>query len=121
MAERIFTVEKPLVGMIHLLPLAGSVRYRQAGPKPIVDAALRDLYALESGGVDAVVAKIHEVFRFMFRSNLRRRGRLSRATRLFAFDLSRKLDAMSPTLERALFTGPTKLWELVKGVRELAP
>jgi len=69
----------------------------------------------------AMKAKIHEVFRFMFRSNLRRRGRLSRATRLFAFDLSRKLDAVSPTLERAVFTGPTKLWQLVKGVSELSP
>jgi len=57
MADRVFTVEKPLVGMIHLLPLAGSVRYRQQGPKPIVDAALRDLYALESGGVDAVIVE----------------------------------------------------------------
>jgi len=57
MADRVFTVEKPLVGMIHLLPLAGSVRYKQQGPKPIVDAALRDLYALESGGVDAVLVE----------------------------------------------------------------
>ena len=55
MAAKVFTVEKPLIGMIHLRPLAGSVRYRQQGPKPIVDAALRDLYALESGGIDAVL------------------------------------------------------------------
>jgi membrane complex biogenesis BtpA family protein len=55
MADRVFTVEKPLVGVLHLLPLAGSVRYRSRGPGPIVDAALRDLYALESGGVDAVL------------------------------------------------------------------
>jgi uncharacterized protein len=45
---------KPFIGMIHLQPLAGSVRYAGAGTKPIIDAALRDLYALESGGVDAV-------------------------------------------------------------------
>jgi len=55
MASRVFTVEKPLIGMLHLSPLAGSVRYRQQGPKPIVDAALRDLYALESGGADALL------------------------------------------------------------------
>lgn len=55
MSAKTFTVEKPLIGMIHLLPLAGSVRYRQQGPKPIIDAALRDLYALESGGIDAVL------------------------------------------------------------------
>ncbi|MBU1048940.1 BtpA/SgcQ family protein [Candidatus Bipolaricaulota bacterium] len=40
--------------MIHLQPLAGSVRYARSGTKPIIAAALRDLYALESGGVDAV-------------------------------------------------------------------
>jgi uncharacterized protein len=45
---------KPLIGMIHLRPLAGSVGYARSGTKPIIDAALRDLYALESGGVDAV-------------------------------------------------------------------
>jgi len=66
-------------------------------------------------------AKIHEVFRFMFVSNLRQRSRLTRATRLFAFDLSRKLDARSPVLERAVFTVPTKLWHFVKGVREFSP
>jgi len=57
MAGKVFTVEKPLIGMIHLSPLAGSVRYKQQGPKPLVDAALRDLYALESGGVDAVLVE----------------------------------------------------------------
>jgi len=57
MAAKVFTVEKPLIGMIHLNPLAGSVRYRQQGRKPILDAALADLYALESGGVDAVIVE----------------------------------------------------------------
>jgi len=49
-----FLSNKPLIGMIHLQPLAGSVDYARKGAKPIIDAALRDLYALESGGVDAV-------------------------------------------------------------------
>jgi len=57
MAAKVLTVDKPLIGMIHLLPLAGSVRYRQQGRKPILDAALRDLYALESGGIDAVMVE----------------------------------------------------------------
>jgi membrane complex biogenesis BtpA family protein len=55
MIAKLFTVEKPLIGMIHLPPLAGSVRYRQGGTKPILDAALRDLYALQTGGADAVL------------------------------------------------------------------
>jgi len=57
MAGKVFTVEKPLIGMIHLPPLAGSVRYRQQGTKPILDAALRDLYALQTGRVDAVLVE----------------------------------------------------------------
>ncbi|MEW5826945.1 MAG: BtpA/SgcQ family protein [Candidatus Bipolaricaulota bacterium] len=52
-----FQVAKPLIGMIHLLPVAGSVGYAKRGTKPILDAALRDLYALESGGVDAVLVE----------------------------------------------------------------
>jgi membrane complex biogenesis BtpA family protein len=49
-----FLSNKPFIGMIHLQPLAGSVGYARKGTRPIIDAALRDLYALESGGVDAV-------------------------------------------------------------------
>jgi uncharacterized protein len=52
-----FLSKKPLIGMLHLPPLAGSVGYDRKGAKPILDAALRDLYALESGGVDAVVVE----------------------------------------------------------------
>jgi membrane complex biogenesis BtpA family protein len=53
----LFATAKPFVGMIHLPPLAGSVGYDKRGPDPIVDAALRDLYALETGGVDAVLVE----------------------------------------------------------------
>ena len=53
----LFDVEKPLIGMIHLRALAGSVDYDRGGTKPVLDAALRDLYALESGGVDAVIVE----------------------------------------------------------------
>jgi len=53
----LFETEKPLVGMIHLQPLAGSVKYAKTGTRPILDAALRDLYALEGGGVDAVIVE----------------------------------------------------------------
>ena len=53
----LFDVEKPLIGMIHLRALAGSVDYERGGTKPVLDAALRDLYALESGGVDAVLVE----------------------------------------------------------------
>jgi len=52
-----FAVEKPLIGMVHLLPLAGSVGYEPGSSKRILDAALRDLYALESGGADGVIVE----------------------------------------------------------------
>lgn len=52
-----FVVEKPLIGMIHLLPLAGSVKYAKGSLSAILNAALRDLYALESGGADAVIVE----------------------------------------------------------------
>lgn len=52
-----FAKEKPLIGMIHLLPLAGSLRYAKGDSNAILDAALRDLYALESGGADAVIVE----------------------------------------------------------------
>jgi len=52
-----FAVEKPLIGMIHLQPLAGSVRYVKGSSSAILGAALRDLYALESGGADGVIVE----------------------------------------------------------------
>lgn len=48
---------KPFVGMVHLAPLAGSPSYERQGTGPILDAALRDLRALEDGGVDAVLVE----------------------------------------------------------------
>lgn len=61
-----------------------------------------------------VKRKIHDVFRFMQASNLADRGFWSRTVRLSAFDLSRKLDSISPLLERAVFTGPMALVELLR-------
>jgi membrane complex biogenesis BtpA family protein len=51
----IFDVEKPIVGMIHLLPLPGSPRYDGRGLHRIVDRALRDAKALEAGGIDGLI------------------------------------------------------------------
>jgi len=52
-----FAAEKPLIGMIHLLPLAGSVKYVVGSSGAILDTALRDLHALESGGADAAIVE----------------------------------------------------------------
>jgi len=52
-----FERDKPLVGMIHLLPLPGSIHYEGQGIAPILDAAQRDLDALQTGGADAVLVE----------------------------------------------------------------
>jgi uncharacterized protein len=54
---KLLATSKPFVGMIHLAPLAGSVGYARQGIGPILDAALRDLEALEKGGVNAVLVE----------------------------------------------------------------
>ncbi len=53
----LFAVEKPLIGMIHLPPLAGSVKYASGSSRALLDAALHDLYALESGRADGVIVE----------------------------------------------------------------
>lgn len=52
-----FRCEKPLLGMLHLKPLAGSLNYARQGTRPIIDAALAELEALERGGVDGILVE----------------------------------------------------------------
>lgn len=54
---KLLATQKPFVGMVHLAPLPGSVEYARHGADPIIDGALRDLAALEEGGVDAVLVE----------------------------------------------------------------
>jgi anaerobic magnesium-protoporphyrin IX monomethyl ester cyclase len=65
----------------------------------------------------AMKAKIHEVFRFMYASNMRHRNYFFRTAALLALDLSRKLDAVSPQLEHVLFKIPLKLREAINRLR----
>ena len=60
-------------------------------------------------------AKIHEVFRFMYASNFRRRNVLFRVATIAALDLSRRLDAISPRLERLVFKMPVTLVRKLRG------
>jgi uncharacterized protein len=54
--QTIFGVEKPLIAMCHLLGLPGRPRYDAVGGMDaIVEAAARDLEALQEGGVDGVM------------------------------------------------------------------
>ena len=46
---------KPVIGMVHLLPLPGSEDYRGGGLGPILERALAEGCALEAGGIDAII------------------------------------------------------------------
>ena len=52
----VFKVNKPAIGMIHLLPLPGAPQHDSTGGmSKILDAARRDLHALQEGGIDAAM------------------------------------------------------------------
>jgi membrane complex biogenesis BtpA family protein len=52
----VFTAEKPIIAMCHLQPLPGDPGYDAgAGVEGVLEAARRDLRALQNGGVDGVM------------------------------------------------------------------
>lgn len=52
----LLVLRKPIVGMVHFLPLPGASAYDPAGGMArIVDAAATDIAALQDGGVDALM------------------------------------------------------------------
>jgi hypothetical protein len=53
--QAIFKTRKPLIGMVHLLPLPGSPRYSDDGISQALNAALRDAKALKNGGADGLI------------------------------------------------------------------
>src|SRR5690349_18122624 len=54
--DDVFGVQKPVIAMLHLDALPGDPSYdTAAGMRAVVDNARRDLDALQSGGVDAVM------------------------------------------------------------------
>lgn len=54
--EEVIGTEKPVIAMCHLLPLPGDPGYdRTGGIGKVLEAARRDLHALQDGGVDAVM------------------------------------------------------------------
>jgi len=52
-----FKCDKPLIGMIHLLPLPGSPAAETGGLALTINRALRDLEALEAGGASAAIVE----------------------------------------------------------------
>jgi len=55
--KEIFGVEKPIIGMVHLIPLPGSPGYDDYGMDTIIDRALKDAEALVQGGIDGVMVE----------------------------------------------------------------
>lgn len=55
--QEMFGVEKPIIGMVHLLPLPGAPGYDFYGMEAVTEHALRDAEALTSGGVDGLIVE----------------------------------------------------------------
>ena len=69
-----FKTEKPVIGMLHLRPLPGDPLYYPGGSvSQVVEAAKRDLEALQRGGVDGIL--IGSVRPNLTRSAVRRTGK----------------------------------------------
>ena len=53
--SRIFPRPKPIIGMVHLPASPGQPRYTAAPMSQVVDGVLRDIEALQAGGIDGVM------------------------------------------------------------------
>lgn len=53
--QELFNTNKAVIGMLHLKPLPGSPRYQGENLNDIYDFTMKDLEALERGGVDGVI------------------------------------------------------------------
>jgi len=54
---QMFGVDKPVIGMVHLLPLPGSPNYDGRGLDPVIDWALRDVEVYQKAGVDGLMVE----------------------------------------------------------------
>ncbi len=55
--EELFGVDKPIIGMVHLMPLPGSPAYEGWSMDKIIEEALKDARALVEGGVDGIIVE----------------------------------------------------------------
>jgi membrane complex biogenesis BtpA family protein len=55
--KEMFGVEKPIIGMVHLLPLPGAPGYDFYSMETVIEHALQDAEALISGGVDGLIVE----------------------------------------------------------------
>lgn len=55
--EEVFGVDKPIIGMVHLLPMPGAPAYGGWDVDYVIEHALRDAKALIEGGVDGLIVE----------------------------------------------------------------
>ena len=53
----VFKVSKPIIGMVHLMPMPGAPAYRGESVDFIIEHALKDARALVDGGVDGLIVE----------------------------------------------------------------
>lgn len=53
--DQLFAVRKPIIGMVHVLPLPGSPLFRGRSLAEVYDAAVEEALLLEAGGVDGLL------------------------------------------------------------------
>ncbi|MCI0527548.1 MAG: hypothetical protein L0Y56_08915, partial [Nitrospira sp.] len=85
--KEIFGVAKPVIGMVHLLPLPGSIRNRLPLSE-IMDRALEDARELEEGGVHGAI--VENMGDLPFRLSKVKPHTLS-AMAIIAHEISRKI------------------------------
>jgi len=55
--SEVFKLPKPIIGMVHLMPLPGAPAYRGESMDYIIEAAVKDVKALVDGGVDGIIVE----------------------------------------------------------------
>jgi len=67
--KEIFKVNKPIIAMLHLLPLPGDPNYdEEGGMEKVLNRAIHDLEALQNGGVDGIL--ISNEFSLPYQTNV---------------------------------------------------
>lgn len=55
--DELFGAEKPIIGMVHLIPLPGSPAYEGWGMEEVIENALREAKVLVENGVDGLIVE----------------------------------------------------------------
>lgn len=53
--KRLFGTDKPIIGMVHVLPLPGSPLFKSGSLEAVYDQAVEEALILEKGGIDAIL------------------------------------------------------------------